>query len=67
MTLSRDLNLKDIPKLLEGVEFEGDFLKADKIIPAPDEKEGNKRRLEVHLCHGKKEKFEDYSKHTAIL
>jgi 23S rRNA pseudouridine2605 synthase len=54
VTLSRDLNLKDIPKLLEGVEFEGDFLKADKIIPAPDEKEGNKRRLEVHLCHGKK-------------
>ena len=54
VTLSRDLSHKDIPKLLEGFDFEGDFLKADKIIPAPDEKEGNKRRLEVHLSHGKK-------------
>ena len=54
VTLSRDLNHKDIPKMLEGIEFEGEFLKADKIIPAPGEKEGNKRRLEVHLSHGKK-------------
>jgi 23S rRNA pseudouridine2605 synthase len=54
VTLSRDLNHKDIPKMLEGIDFEGEFLKADKIIPAPGEKEGNKRRLEVHLSHGKK-------------
>ena len=40
--------------MLEGIDFEGEFLKADKIIPAPGEKEGNKRRLEVHLSHGKK-------------
>ena len=54
VTLSRDLNHKDIPKMLEGIDFEGEFLKADKIIPAPGEKEGSKRRLEVHLSHGKK-------------
>lgn len=54
VTLSRDLNHKDIPKMLDGIDFEGEFLKADKIIPAPGEKEGNKRRLEVHLSHGKK-------------
>jgi 23S rRNA pseudouridine2605 synthase len=54
VTLNRDLNYSDIPKLLAGVEFEGEFLKADKIIPAPKEKEGDQRRLEVHLSHGKK-------------
>jgi len=54
VTLSRDLNSNDIPKLLAGIEFEGEFLKADKIIPSPKVKEGNQRRLEVHLSHGKK-------------
>lgn len=54
VTLNKDLKPNDIPKLLEGVEFEGDFLKADKIIPAPTGKEGDQRKLEVHLSHGKK-------------
>lgn len=44
----------DAPKLLAGVEYEGDFLKAEKILPAPDLGEGSARRLEVHLHHGKK-------------
>ena len=39
--------------MLEGIDLKESF-KADKIIPAPGEKEGNKRRLEVHLSHGKK-------------
>ena len=34
VTLNR-FKEKDIPKLLEGIEDEGEFLKADKIIPAP--------------------------------
>ncbi len=54
VTLNKDLKEKDIPKLLEGIEDEGEFLKADKIIPAPGQKEGDKRKLEVHLSHGKK-------------
>lgn len=54
VVLNRDFNREDIPKLLEGVEDEGDFLKAEKVIPAPAVGEGHLRRLEVHLHHGKK-------------
>lgn len=54
VVLHRDFNKDDIPKLLNGVDFEGDFLKAEKVIPAPAAGEGFQRRLEVHLHHGKK-------------
>ncbi|WP_269522277.1 pseudouridine synthase [Coraliomargarita parva] len=54
VTLHRDFDLNDIPKLLAGVDFEGDFLKAEKVLPAPAVGEGYQRRLEVHLHHGKK-------------
>ena len=54
VVLNKDFKKIDIPKLLAGVEFEGDFLKAEKVIPAPDLGEGSARRLEVHLHHGKK-------------
>lgn len=52
--LHRDFDKADIPKLLAGIEYEGDFLKADKILPAPDDGKDSARKLEVHLCHGKK-------------
>ncbi len=54
VVLHRDFQKEDIPKLLEGVQDEGDFLKAEKVIPAPVSGEGHLRRLEVHLHHGKK-------------
>lgn len=54
VVLHRDFNKEDIPKLLAGVDYEGDFLKAEKVIPAPAVGEGHERRLEVHLHHGKK-------------
>ncbi len=54
VVLHRDFRKEDIPKLLAGVDFEGDFLKAEKVIPAPAVGEGHERRLEVHLHHGKK-------------
>lgn len=54
LVLHRDFERKDIPCLLEGVNDEGDFLKADKVIPAPDAGEDAGRRLEVHIHHGKK-------------
>ena len=54
VVLHRDFNKADIPKLLTGIEYEGDFLKAEKVLPAPDVNEGAARRLEVHLHHGKK-------------
>lgn len=54
VVLHRDFNKEDIPKLLQGVDYEGDFLKAEKVIPAPAVGEGHLRRLEVHLHHGKK-------------
>jgi 23S rRNA pseudouridine2605 synthase len=54
VVLHRDFNKEDIPKLLAGTEYEGDFLKAEKVIPAPAVGDGHQRRLEVHLHHGKK-------------
>ncbi len=54
VVLHRDFNRDDIPKLLAGIEYEGDFLKAEKVLPAPQVGEGYQRRLEVHLHHGKK-------------
>ncbi|NBB80624.1 MAG: pseudouridine synthase [Verrucomicrobia bacterium] len=54
VVLHRDFNKEDIPKLLDGIEYEGDFLKAEKVIPAPAVGDGHQRRLEVHLHHGKK-------------
>lgn len=54
VVLHRDFKKEDIPKLLAGVDYEGDFLKAEKVIPAPAVGEGHLRRLEVHLHHGKK-------------
>lgn len=54
VVLHRDFKKEDIPKLLKGVEYEGDFLKAEKVLPAPQIGEGHQRRLEVHLHHGKK-------------
>lgn len=54
VVLHKDFNKADIPKLLNGVDYEGDFLKAEKVIPAPAVGEGHERRLEVHLHHGKK-------------
>jgi 23S rRNA pseudouridine2605 synthase len=54
VVLHRDFNKADIPKLLGGVEDDGEFLKAEKVIPAPEVGEGHARRLEVHLHHGKK-------------
>ena len=54
VVLHRDFDKSDIQKLLKGVDYEGDFLKAEKVIPAPTLGEGSARRLEVHLHHGKK-------------
>ena len=54
VVLHRDFDKSDIQKLLKGVDYEGDFLKAEKVIPAPTLGDGSARRLEVHLHHGKK-------------
>lgn len=54
VVLHRDFDKADIPKLIKGVEYEGDFLKAERVLPAPAVGEGHQRRLEVHLHHGKK-------------
>jgi len=54
LTLHRDLDPEDIPKLLRGVKDEGEHLSVDKLIPAPKGPPDAARRLEVHLKHGKK-------------
>ena len=54
VVLHKDFDKADIPKFLNGVDYEGDFLKAEKVIPAPAIGDEHQRRLEVHLHHGKK-------------
>lgn len=52
--LNKDFNPVDKAKLLAGTHFEGDFLKAEKVILAPEAGEDHRKRLEIHLHHGKK-------------
>lgn len=52
--LNKPFDPADIPKLLEGVEDEGEWLKAEKVIPSPAGSPDAAQRVEVHLCHGKK-------------
>jgi 23S rRNA pseudouridine2605 synthase len=54
LTLHRDFDRGDIPRLLGGLEDEGEFLRADKVLPAPDTGPRSARRLEVHMRHGRK-------------
>ena len=51
--IHRDFEEKDVNKLLQGVVHDGEFLKAEKVIPATMG-EDRKRLLEIHLNHGKK-------------
>lgn len=51
--LQKPFNTKLIPRLLEGVEFEGEQLRATRVIPASRGPEAG-RRLEVHLQQGRK-------------
>ncbi|MGC6456366.1 MAG: pseudouridine synthase [Coraliomargaritaceae bacterium] len=52
--LHREFDKAYIPILLNGIEYDGELLKAEKIIPAPAVGDDHLRRLEVHLHHGKK-------------
>jgi len=53
VTLSRPFDETLIPKLLKGRQVEGEWLKAEKVIPLKQGKDASSR-LEVHLVHGKK-------------
>ena len=53
ITIHRDFEPEDINKLLNGVHYDGELLKAERIIPLKIGQD-RKRRLEVHLNHGKK-------------
>lgn len=49
----RPFNPQDVPGLLEGRELEGELLRVDKVIPAKQGPDAE-RRLEIHLGHGRK-------------
>ena len=51
--LSRPFVDTHIARLLEGFEDEGEFLKAEKVIPMKVGPDADKR-LEIHLEHGRK-------------
>jgi len=51
VTIDRPLNPRHIKNLLEGITWEGERLKVEKVIP---EKSHDSTKLEVHLQHGKK-------------
>ncbi len=53
VTLSKDFQTVHIHKLLEGFEDEGEFLRAEKVIPATKIEQAE-RKLEIHLQHGRK-------------
>lgn len=52
VTLDKDFNEKHTKNLLEGITWEGERLKVEKVIP--DRHAGAQKQLELHLHHGKK-------------
>ncbi len=51
--LNRPFPTSRIPELLRGKEIDGEFLKAEKVVPQPRKTDAT-TRLEVHLLHGRK-------------
>lgn len=54
VTLNRPFPLENIPRLLKGVDFEGEFYKAEKAIPLKSGRAEATAEWEIHLDHGKK-------------
>ncbi|HLS28466.1 MAG TPA: pseudouridine synthase [Opitutales bacterium] len=54
VTLNRPFPLEKTPNLLKGVEFEGEFYKAEKAIPLKSGRAEATTDWEIHLDHGKK-------------
>lgn len=52
--LNRPLNATQIAKLIKGVEWKGERLQADKVIPLKNPKSEERGMAEVHLHHGRK-------------
>lgn len=52
--LDRAFDPMDTPKLLKGIVWEGERLKAEKVVPNPHRHAAAKRSVEIHLEHGKK-------------
>lgn len=54
VTLNKQFELKRIPKLLTGVNSEGEWLKVERVIPLAKKNSNAVRTLEVVLNHGRK-------------
>lgn len=52
--IDRPLARADIPKLIRGIQWEGEPLSVDKVFPVKSRAKENWRHLEVTLHHGKK-------------
>jgi 23S rRNA pseudouridine2605 synthase len=52
--IDQPLRETDVPKLIRGIQWEGERLSLDKVFPAKGGGKGNWRVLEATLHHGKK-------------
>lgn len=52
--LNRPLDATHISKLIKGIEWKGERLQADKVIPLKNPKSEERGMAEVHLHHGRK-------------
>ncbi len=52
--LDRPYDPADTPRLLKGIVWEGERLKAERVIPNPYNAPEAKRKIEIHLEHGRK-------------
>lgn len=52
--LDRPLDTNHVPRLLRGVSWEGERLRADKVIPLKSARGADRGKAEIHLRHGKK-------------
>lgn len=66
VTFHRDLLPENITTMLQGISDEGEFLKAEKIIPATQGPDA-KQKAEIHLHHGKKREIRRLAKRCHLF
>lgn len=67
VTFHRELRPENVTTMLQGISDEGEFLKAEKVIPATHKGPDANRQAEIHLHHGKKREIRRLAKRCHLF
>jgi len=54
VSLNRPFEIKDTNKMVNGITWEGDRLKVEKVVPLKAKGKSDRNTIEIHMQHGKK-------------